>query len=73
MNWRAGGRLARPEPSITSEIVLGLEPSVRPHVIAARIVDEARRRCRAAPDAADVDPWLLAAEVDRIAGLDIFQ
>ena len=55
-------RPERPAPPITTERVLGFKPSMRPYVIASRIVDEARRRL-ADPD---VDSVLLAAEVHRM-------
>lgn len=58
------GRLAHPEPTITSEMVLRLKPAVRPHVIAARIVDEARRSL-ADPDA---DPVIVAGKADKMMG-----
>lgn len=49
-------------PPITFETVSGLKPSVGAAVIAARIVDEARRRLADA----DVDSVLLGAEVGRM-------
>ena len=49
-------------PPITTKTVFRLEPSVRSHVIASRIVDEARRRLADA----EVDSGLLAAKVGRM-------
>ena len=67
-NWRLltveelERRPARPYPPITAEAIEALEPSVRVQVVAARIVDEARRRV-ADPDA---DSLAVAAEVERM-------
>ena len=64
--WRRW-RLLKVEAPITHEMLVGLKPSVRPRVIASRLVDEARRRLAYQPNA-DSGSYFVAVEIDRMMG-----